>query len=444
MKRTRAEFLSLALVLVLTAIILSATRCCTFAFSSLPGVHRRQSSTLSLSGHSMGSSSSDKNKKWKLNNDFPQFLNQCTVQTFLIVLRSLRDPVTIRWVDNFTAPIFDDNIRLNVRLTGTTEATNAITSDAKVANPNGDGVKLLMYHGLHVMNTTLYPTWDSYFSALLEQPSESFLVESYNGLSKDYEVEINPASLCTRLISVREQIAAEFANDLGIIHNMGYHIMDSYWEYMDSQKKINQDDYNNEAEQKPAAAELGAGGNIDTNGFDGNLKSEVTMSSGADGAPRILPPHNLVFLSYALDPVNGYTPSPLRKGNFDLLVLLATQESIIRILNNAQQEKLAGDQQRMYQKYLSDFYAERILSHFSGIQRYGRADDFLEELLFSSPRMSTGDGFSALVDPIRLTEMILDERMQVALEWQAMSKDVPNDHITIKRLQLDKLMESYQ
>ena len=375
---------------------------------------------------------------WKLYNDFPQFLNQCAIQSFLIVLRSLRDPQTIRWVDNFTAPVFDSSERASVRLTGTTEATNAITSDENVANPNGDTLKILKYHGLGIMNTTMFPTWESYFSTLLEQPTDTLLVQSYNGLGKEYEVDINPASLCTRLISVREQLAAELSNDLGVVANMGYHTMDSYWDYVE-----NQSDEDDNTPEKPTFTEISAGGTDDMNmGGTGErpIKDDVTMSSGDEG--RILPPHNLVFLEYALDPVDGHTPSALRRGNFDLAVLLATQESVLRILNNDQQEDL-GKGQSTYQKYLLDFYAERIASHFSGIQRYGRADDFLEELLFSSPRMDSGDGSSALVDPVRLTEIILDERRQVALEWQAMSKDVPDAHISIRRLQLDKLMQSY-
>ena len=90
--------------------------------------------------------------------------------------------------------------------------TNEIKGNwEKLANPNGQGValKLLRYHGLGVMNTTLFLMWDSYFGTLLQQPTLALLVESYNGaLSgvKEYEVDINPASLCTRMIAIREQI----------------------------------------------------------------------------------------------------------------------------------------------------------------------------------------------------------------------------------------------
>lgn len=379
--------------------------------------------------------------KWKLSNNFHQFLNQCSIQSFMIVASSLRDPQTTRWINNFTAPVFDES-EDNIRLTGTTEATNELTSDDNVANPNGESLKLLKYHGLGVMNTTTFPTWESYFSTLLDQPAETLLVTPWNDMSKEYEVDINPASLCTRIISVRDQIAEEFANDLGVVANMGYHTMDSYWDYMENEdnKDSDSDNDSDDAPETLSISELGKAQENPINPDEG--AAAVSYGNFGDTTPRILPPHDLVFLNYALDTIDGFTPSPLRRGNFDLVVLLATQESIHRILNNDQQEDLGIDRD-MFQKYLLDFYAARIDSHFSGIQRYSRADDFLEELLFSSPRMSTGDGVSGLVNPVRLTEIVLDERRHVALEWQAMSKDVPNDHISIKRLQLDKLMQSY-
>ena len=97
--------------------------------------------------------------------------------------------------------------------------------------------------------------------------------------------------------------------------------------------------------------------------------------------------------------------------------------------------RLGPADQAKYQDFLREFYLGRVDSHFEGIQRYGRADDFLEDLLFFPDAVT--------VDPVRLAEIILNERRQVALEWQAMCQDVPNDHIIIKRLQLDKLLESY-
>ncbi|CAB9519077.1 expressed unknown protein [Seminavis robusta] len=348
---------------------------------------------------------------WELSNDFPQFLNQCSIQTFLVVLGTLREPQTIRWMDNFTQPLVMER---------------DFTNRDDESSPS----KLLTYHGLGAMNTDLFPTWDSYFATLLEQPQEEFLVQTAAGSlhTQEYELEINPASLCTRLISIREQIAQEFTNDLGVVANaMGRHTMDSYWDYLDNnnQEQENNDNDNDDNQQDTFSEALG----------------DVVNTGGGTGTTtttqRRFPPHNLVFLGYALDAIDGFTPSPLRQHNFDLAVLLATQEAIHRILNN---NKYEDSKERISRQYLQEFYVQRLDSHFFGTQRYGRADDFLEELLF----VNLPPAVSEAVDPVLVTEMILEERRQVALEWQAKSQDVPtHDHIQIKRLQLDRLMASY-
>ena len=392
----------------------------------------------------------DKTGEWKLANDFPMFLNQLAIQSFLVVLGSLRDPHTVRWVDAFTQPIFPDgndersssssSRHESARNTGTTDATHAITSDENVSHPNGPTTsRLLIFHGIGCLNTTRFGTWNSYFEQLLQQPMESYLVQSHNGFKTlEYEMEVNPASLCARILSVRQQIAAELAHDLGIVaEQMGRHIMDSFWDLLDSQLEEEEDD--DDDDDYDATVESEESETTTTTTTTATTKSTtgrkpITMSSGVQ-APRKLPPHNLVFLEYSLSERGDRDFSPLRKGNFDLVVLLATQESIHRILNNQQHVRLGPADQAKYQDFLREFYLGRVDSHFEGIQRYGRADDFLEDLLFFPDAVT--------VDPVRLAEIILNERRQVALEWQAMCQDVPNDHIIIKRLQLDKLLESY-
>ena len=390
----------------------------------------RTSSSSCARWYARGGEGNHPAKTWKLRNDFPTFLNQVTVQTFLFVVGSLRDPHTVRWIDTFTQPVFPNINHTSARLTGTTTATTTMmkgnydsdssNDDYSITHPHGKApTRLLIFHGIGCMNTTAFPHWMSYYEQLLARPIESYIIQSHNGYAPDYEMEINPASLCTRMISVREQIAKELAHDLGIVARMGYHIMDGFWDYWD--------DHTTDESTSASKSSSSSSSPAATTG------DRITMSSGAD-AKRRLPSHNLAFLDYSLVGSNDMAPSPLRKGNFDLVVLLATQESICRILNNQQFEDLKTER-NIYRQFLQDFYTERLESHFMGIQRYGRADDFLEELLFSVG--------TAVVDPVRLTEIILREREQVALEWQAMCQDVPQDHIAIKRIQLDKLMESY-
>jgi len=170
----------------------------------------------------------------------------------------------------------------------------------------------------------------------------------------------------------------------------------------------------------------------------------------------------------------------LRKGNFDLLVLLATQESIHRVLmmkdsdtKNAKKSEDYDDDDdddeecpisvmsRSNRQFLSNFYLQRLVSHFTGRQPYGRADQFLQELLRSTPSMvmasdetaataksssSSNDeeenAISCLVDPTRIAEQILEMRQVVAREWAARAAQVPERHMDLKRLQLNHLLDS--
>jgi len=407
-------------------------------------------------------------KKWTLENDFETFLNQCSIQTFVFLLRGLRDPQTVLWVENFTQPssaVVKQTRRPAESDSGSTAPdsnnsttisedaddvpidSDAGTEDAPASTAGNDNSldeyaekagwveqsRLLQYHGLHAINTTLFPSWDTYFGLLLQQPSETIRVLSKSPYVPDYELDINPPSLCSRLISVREQIAREFANDLGVIASMGGNTLESYWEKLRQQR-----------------------GKKDDKG--GESDGEMPRISSDDFR---LQRENLLFLDYSLNDGNDYAPSPLRKGNFDLLVLLATQEGIHRVLNGDDFDQGDGKEkatrgadavlQRIAAKrFLRTFYEDRVSSHFSGKQRYGRADDFLEELLAEAPRTvtvpsfpeedSSEDPITCLIDPNRIATRVLEERSNAALEWQEIAKDVPQLHTQIKRMQLNLLM----
>jgi hypothetical protein len=338
-----------------------------------------------LSSFSSGSLASP----WVLPNGFELFLTQCSIQSFLFLCKSLRDPQTVLWVEDFT----QSSIRQKKR-----------PGHALPTGGSGNS-KLLAYHGLAALNTTVFPTWDSYFSKLLEQPMEIYIIESYNGYVPEYELEIKPASLCARIVSVRDQIAREFTRDLDVIAAMGGHTLDSYWESLTNRRDQiadNNDDV--------------AGGNAQI-----KLRRE-----------------NLFFLELNVNDDSDYAPSPLRKGNFDLLVLLSTQESIHRVLNDPNRQ---NGVEKVTNYYLRNFYAQRLVSHFSGAQRYGRADDFLEELLGTAPSVvQLSDGATTLIDTHSIAELILKEREAVALEWKELARNVPQEHMEIKRLQLNLLM----
>lgn len=311
--------------------------------------------------------------RWEMGNDFDQFLNQRTAQTFLFLLESCRDPHTVVYIENLSQPI----------LSAESQLPEGLPMGGKGSS------KFLNYHGLAAMNTTAFPTWESYYRTLLEQPMEQYLIESDLAHIPSYEMEVNPASLCTRMISVREQIAAELVRDLKVLAHMGDDFMMAYWDGV-------------------------------KNGDGDPFRTGVSA--------------HLLFL----DAEHAYNPSALRKGNFDLVSLMATQESIHRILNNPRDEETLS---RSNRQYLSNFYLHRLVSHFSNRQPYGRSTYFLLELLQSTPVVSmTAD---SIVDPIRITEQLLATRSEVALEWRERAKAVPDLHVEIKRLQLNLLMKSY-
>lgn len=310
---------------------------------------------------------------WEMGNDFDQFLNQRTAQTFLFLLESCRDPHTVTYIEKLSQPI----------LSAAPQIPEGLPMGGKGSS------KFLNYHGLAAMNTTAFSTWESYYQTLLEQPVEQYVIESDLAHIPSYEMEVNPPSLCTRMISVREQIAGELVRDLNVLAHMGDDFMLAYWDGV-------------------------------KNGDGDPFRTGVSA--------------HLLFL----DAEHAYNPSALRKGNFDLVSLMATQESIHRILNNPRDEKTLsrGDRQ-----YLSNFYLQRLVSHFSNRQPYGRSTYFLLELLQSTPVVSAST--ESIVDPIRIAEQILATRSEVALEWRDRAKDVPNLHVEIKRLQLNLLMKSY-
>jgi hypothetical protein len=120
------------------------------------------------------------------------FLTHRCLQSFMFLLASTRDLHTVRWLDNMTKPVIINNYW---------------DEDDGNANPGvgdafreGDkkyvfcllrcqmqhvsvlfantlhyiqsfrlGSKLLNYHGLSAINTTMFPQWDSFFTTLLEQ-----------------------------------------------------------------------------------------------------------------------------------------------------------------------------------------------------------------------------------------------------------------------------------
>ena len=316
--------------------------------------------------------------QWSLLNDFPTFLNQATIQSLVFLVTSLRDRHTAIWLEDFTQPV--------IRFRTKDEAYDQVLSNMEAALTSAmhettaeRPIELLTYHGLGAINTTRFPTWNSFFEQLLQEETVSYRVESTRSHVPSYDIEINPASLCSRLVSVREQIAREFAVDLDAIMEMSETMTERY--------------------------------------RDGKLEKP-----------------NLFFLESSVH--EDYTPSPLRKGNFDLLLTLTTQEAVHRILNSDH-----SAHRKPTVTFLYDFYQQRIETHFTGSNWYGRAEDFLEQLLQTPPAtMQIQDDDIALIDPMHVAELILTKREQVAEEWLELALDVGQSHTEIRRWQLNRLL----
>ena len=72
-----------------------------------------------------------------------QFLTQRSIQSFMFLCEQVRDPHTADWIE---------------RLLGKTD--------------------LLNFHGTGAFNVTKYPTWDSFFLELMQQPKTSIIIQA--------------------------------------------------------------------------------------------------------------------------------------------------------------------------------------------------------------------------------------------------------------------------
>lgn len=331
------------------------------------------------------------------------------------------------------------------------------------------GSQLLTYHGLHALNTTIFDTWDSYFEMLLEevrsvtylllvccaavhcrffltfnffpQPDTVLLIQTPVDLGRraysEFDIDIEPARLCMRILSVRELIATELTGDLKAISTMGQQIWDSYW-------------YNTKMRKESTPSKSGGG------------KGGIGFKDGS--SPSAFDRPSLLFMNFDPQYDGSLAPSPLRLGNFDLLYNLITQEAVTQLM---QTEVIVGENERQNtacKRYLQNFYQEHLLTHFVGAQFYGKGDDFIEELMMGSPIMLFGDkdGDDAstreegaeigsndsestttpplVVEPLRIAEQVLLRRDKLALEWFEIMKGIPSEHMDIRKKQLSRLM----
>lgn len=236
----------------------------------------------------------------------------------------------------------------------------------------------------------------------------------------EFNIDIDPASLASRIVSVREQIAREWVADMDTLMAADEMILASYH------------DKTATGRAQEECVEFDE---------DCNSTEDLVVPSSSDKTtrPRAFDRNAMMMLSNSIlaDTVGS---SPHRKGNFDLLILMATQESVHRVLRHY---KEAGSVRKVPFAWLREFYIQRVTTHFDGDQQYGRADDFLDELLFTSPVMREVNGKVELVDPLRIAEDLISMRSQVASEWKSIAETIPEEHTELRKALLDKQMGKY-
>ena len=245
----------------------------------------------------------------------------------------------------------------------------------------------------------------------------------------------------SRIVSVREQLAAEFQTDFDTMILANEQILSSYFE---TQENSRLEDYPDNTQQDQDDED----GEDD---HDSSLTlpySDATSRSHSHGVPHdsknAFDRYNaMVLLSNSISS-DTFKSSPLRKGNFDLMLLLSTQESVHRVLKSY---AMAGDEREVSFAWLKEFYLERVDQYFDGHQQqHGRADDFLEELLLTPPMLKTLDDNSnrkemvGLVDPLRMAEDIIRIRSDVGREWKDIVANVPQEHMALRRMLLARQM----
>lgn len=292
----------------------------------------------------------------------------------------------------------------------------------------------------------MFPEWDSFFTSLLKevreptqcystwrcishfiyvlttQPDTVLRIKTPTDVGRraysKFEIDINPASLCSRIISVREQIANELCGDLKAISTMGQHIFSSYH-------------YNKEHQNNTKSS---------------GKKGGVGYKDGS--SPYVFDSPSMLYMRFDSLEDSPFAPSPLRKGNFDLLYNLITQEAVVSLLQNGLNVGDNEVQNNASLRYLEKFYRDRVVTHFVGAQFYWKGDEFIEELMLANPVVmyddleENGEDDADLleIEPLRVAEQILLRRDALALEWLSIMKAVPTDHTLIRKAQLDRMM----
>jgi len=313
-----------------------------------------------------------------------QFLTQRAIQSFMFLCTECRDPHTSDWIERFL-----------------------------------DSTNLLEYHGTGAFNMTKWKTWDSIFLDMMEQPVQNIIIQArrrgggHGGWSKtnpylkdrfvEFEISVDPTSLASRILAVREQIAKELVKDLDLVIAVN--------EVLQSSIKV---------------------------GDDKNATDDI-LSDAKDGFKKGFDRKAMQMFAnrIALEEVGS---SSFRKGNFDLILLISLQESVHRVLQSYSE---AGEEKEVSFLWFREFYKEHVHMYFDGNGQYGRADNFIERLLLTVPSVNLSSGDMGLVDTVPIAEDLLQVRSNIAMQWKDGLTNVQSDHSDLRKCLFTKQMASW-
>lgn len=271
---------------------------------------------------------------------------------------------------------------------------------------------------------------------------------------QEYEFTIDPPALVRRILSVREQLSKEWVEDLEMLVRVNDKITEAIEEYNEKvtckgDNDDEEDDLNienieikhKEDDQNPIDSLYKMNVAPVNKESDPGISSMLSNISSESHAEKVIPKeekHEFLFDRSILNlwSQSLWSPkrssSPYRKANFDLLLLLATQDSIHRVLNLYKKDNTIRLETH---EWLLDFYTDNVSEYFDGHQTFARGEDFLEVML-KSPRtlIETKNELLAWVDPAIMAEDIVRERSEVFLEWMKVAETITDEHTDLRRL----------
>ncbi len=245
----------------------------------------------------------------------------------------------------------------------------------------------------------------------------------------EIEIDVDPPSVAGRMLSVRQKISEEFVQDLDLLIAANREIMPSY-----NQRCL---DARNDEECTRAD---------DEDEFEDRCNIEPlevgAMAGDFNFGQRTIQMFERASIYMLNNHPNFNDPgsTQLRSTSFDLLFLLSTQESIHRLLKSY---KKAGEEKEVSFNWLLEYYTKSLEKYFDGNQSFGRADDFLDDLLLTPPSLKTIDGNMGFIDPLLIVEDIIRVREEVASEWKDLVSLAPLEHEGLRQAIFVKQMSKW-